>query len=267
MATLARPSPNTPVEPRHVARARRSRVFLWLAISCAAVAIIGFLPTYWLQLAPRTFNGPPLLHIHAVLCTAWVIYIVSQAWLASSGRIRSHRDWGLAGIALATAVVIVGITTAVVGLEEFLARGFGDRARSFLVNPLSAIGLFGIFTGAAIACVHRPEWHKRFMIVGTVSLIQAPAARFGFLMAQGMHPGLRPGLVGPPPPMAPLVVGLILQLILVAGMIQDKRTRGRVHPAWLIGLTVSVAVLLVKVPLSHTPAWLGFADWLTRIAA
>jgi hypothetical protein len=263
MATLA----TEPPVVRNPGKIRsRSRAFLWLAVSCAAIAVVGFMPTYWLQLLPRTFVGPPLLHIHGLLCTSWVAFLVLQAWLASSGRIRSHRDWGLAGISLATAVTVVGIATAVIGLQQFLAMGMGDRARSFLFNPLSAICLFATFTGAAIACVRRPEWHKRLMIVGTVALIQAPAARFGFLMAQGMRPGLRPGLVGPPPPMAPVVVGLLLQLIIIAGMIHDKRSRGSVHPAWIVGLTVSVAVLLAKVPLSHTDGWLAFADWMARIA-
>jgi hypothetical protein len=194
------------------------------------------------------------------------MFLVSQAWLASSGRIRRHRDWGLAGIALGTAVVIVGIATAIVGLQGFLAMGLGDRARSFFINPMLAITVFALFTAAAIACVHRPEWHKRLMIVGTVALIQAPAARFGFLIAQGMRPGLRPGLIGPPPPMAPVVVGLLLQLIIVAGMVHDRRTRGSIHPAWTVGLMVSVALLLAKVPISHSSAWLAFADWTTKIA-
>lgn len=265
MATLVH---KVPVDPRSTPRRShlRSRFFLWLALSCAAVAIIGFMPTYWLQLWPRTFVGPPLLHIHGLLCTAWILFLVSQAWLASSGRIRRHRDWGLAGIALATAVVVVGCATAIVGLEDFLALGFGDRARAFLIIPLSAILLFMLFTGAAIACVHHSEWHKRLMIVGTVALIEAPGARFAFLFAKGMRPGLRPGLVGPPPPLAPIVVGLALQLVIVAGMVHDKRSRGAVHPAWITGLAVSVSVILAKVPLSQTAAWLSFADWTTRIA-
>ena len=48
----------------------RDRFYLWVALGCGAIAIFGFLPTYWLQLSPRTFVGAPILHIHAVLCTA-----------------------------------------------------------------------------------------------------------------------------------------------------------------------------------------------------
>jgi hypothetical protein len=245
---------------------RRSRFYLGLSLACAVIAILGFAPSYWLQLPRGTFTGPPLLHIHGLLCTLWILFLVSQASLMARGRTRSHRDWGLAGISLATAVVIVGVMVAVTGLEEHLARGDGDVARSFLIVPLAAMFRFALFTGAAVAFTHNPEWHKRLMLVGMIGLIEAAAARFFFLMAVGTGPGIRPGLFPPPPIAMTVTAGLLLQLLIVAGMIHDKRTRGKVHPAWIIGMAISVAIILLKVPLSATPGWLAFADWTTRIA-
>ncbi len=242
------------------------RFFFWIAISCATIAVFGFMPTYWIQLPSNTFTGSPLLHIHAALNTAWVLFLILQAWQVSKGRIGSHRYWGLCGIALATAVVVVGYVTAIVSLEERLTRGEGDAARAFLSTPFFAMTLFALFTAAAIACTGRPEWHKRLMIAGTISLIDAAAARFAFLMAVGYGPGLRPGVVALPPEAMPTIVGLLLQLLVIAGMIYDKRTRGSVHPAWIVVLIVSVATLILKVPLSHTAGWYAFADWTTHIA-
>src|SRR3954469_4459800 len=158
----------------------RGRFFLWMTLALAAIAVGGFLPTYWLQLPARTFVGPPLLHIHAALCTGWILFLAAQAWLVSERRIRNHRDWGLAGIALASAVAVVGIAAAIVSLRHELDMGFGDASRTFLVVPLSAIGLFAGFTAAAIARVNSPQWHKRLMIVGTIGLVQAAAGRIGF---------------------------------------------------------------------------------------
>ncbi|WP_150124946.1 hypothetical protein [Tsuneonella mangrovi] len=244
----------------------RSREYLWLAVACAAIAIIGFAPTYWLQLPAGTFNGPPLLQIHGVLSTAWVLFLIMQAWLGSQGRMRSHRSWGLAGISFASLVVVIGYVTAISSLSHRLAQGGGNEARAFLTTPLSAMTLFAIFTGAAIACVNCPELHKRLMLAGTISLIDAAAARFAFLMAAGFAPGLRPGTAPLPPEAMPTVVGLLLQLLVVAGMIADKRRRGSVHPAWTIALVVAVATLVLKIPISHTETWYAFADWTTRIA-
>ena len=253
-------------DPAERRSGRRSRFYLGLALACAAIAILGFAPTYWLQLPRGTFVGSPLLHIHGILTTAWILFLVSQASLMSRGRTRSHRDWGLAGISLATLVFIVGVMVAVTGLEHRLAQGYGDAARSFLIVPLSSISRFALFTGAAVAFTHNPDWHKRLMLVGSIALIEAAAARFLFLMAAGTAPGLRPAMLAPPPVTNSVVVGLALQLLVVAGMMHDKRTRGKVHPAWIAGLAVSVAIILLKVPLSTTSTWLSFADWTTRIA-
>ena len=264
MATISEPVTAAPRS--RAAGTKRTKIYLWLAIACAVIAIGGFMPTYWLQLAPPTFVGSPLLHIHGALCTIWVLFLISQTWLVSENRIRNHRTWGLAGISLATGVVILGIATAIAALEANLARGFGDASRAFLTTPLSAILRFALFTGAAIALVNRPEWHKRLMIAGTVSLIEAAGARVAIFIALGSAPGMRPGLAPPPPAIMPVIVGLLLQLLLVVGMVHDWRTRGRVHPAWIVGLAVSVAVIVLKVPLSTTAAWLSFAQWTTTIA-
>jgi hypothetical protein len=267
MATITEDRLAAPVEREYEARraGRRSRFYLGLALVCALIAIGGFAPSYWLQLPRGTFVGPPLLHIHGILCTAWILFLISQTWLMSRGRTRSHKDWGLAGISLATALIVVGIVVAITSMESSIAQGHGDTARSFLIVPLAALLRFALFTGAAVAFVRNPEWHKRLMIVGTVGLIEAAAARFAFLMAVGTGPGIRPGLFAPPPQAMPVVVGLLLQLLIVAGMVHDKRTRGSVHPAWIVGVTVSVAIILLKVPLSATPGWLSFANWTTRI--
>lgn len=247
------------------ARGARSRYYLWLAAACAAIAILGFMPTYWLQVPARTFVGSPLLHIHGVLNTTWVLFLMSQTWLITQGKISNHRDWGLAGIALATAVVIVGYATAIVSLQERLAHGEGDAARSFLATAFFAMTLFAMFTAAAIACTRRPDWHKRLIVAGTVSLIDAAAGRVGFFFVVGHSPGIRPGLMPLPPEAMSTVVGLLLQFIIIAAMIQDRRTRGSVHPAWIVALAIAVPALLLKIPLSHTAGWRAFADWTTHI--
>lgn len=249
-----------------VTTAGRGKFFVGMSLALAAIAVGGFMPTYWLQLPAGTFNGAPIVHVHGALCTAWIAFLVAQAWLVSKGRIRNHRDWGLAGIALASVVTVVGIVVSIAALRHELELGFGDASRTFLIVPLTAIGLFAGFTGAAIANVHRPQWHRRLMIVGTIGLVEAAAARIGFVMATGGGPGVRPGLLPPAPPTPVIVTGLLLSLLMVAGMVRDRRVLGRVHPAWIVGLAVHMAVLFLRFPLGRTHAWIAFADSLTRIA-
>jgi hypothetical protein len=266
MATLVEPIEIEP-EPAAGHRAvpvRRTRFYLWLAVACAIVAIGGFMGTYWLQLPAGTFRGPPLLHIHGLLCTAWVLYLISQASLVTRGKIRSHRDWGLLGIALASVLTVVALAVAIRSMNAHLSQ-YGDSARSFLIVPLSAIGLFAAFTAAAIANVKRPEWHKRLMIIGTTGLIQAALARVFFLAATGGGPGVRPGLLPPPPVGFAAVPAYLLELILVAGMIRDWRVQRRVHPAWIAGAVTITGIELVRAQIATSAAWLAFASWLGAI--
>ena len=267
MATLVEP---IELEPEGTARNRavpvpRTRFYLWLALTCAVIGIGGFMGTYWLQLPAGTFRGPPVLHIHGALCTAWVLYLISQSSLVTRGKVRNHRDWGLLGIALASVLVVVAVIVAVIGMNDRIAAGYGDAARSFLIVPLSAIGIFAGFTAAAIANVKRPEWHRRFMIVGTVGLVQAAAGRVFFLIAVGGGPGIRPGVLPPKPVSLAGPAAFLLELIIIAGMIRDWRVLRRVHPAWIIGAAVIAALVIVRVPLSSTAGWLGFASWLGHI--
>jgi hypothetical protein len=44
----------------------------------------------------------------------------------------------------------------------------------------------------------------------------------------------------------------------------DMRTRGRPHPAYLIGGAIVLAVQVLRVPLSTTPLWYAIADFLAR---
>jgi hypothetical protein len=241
------------------------RFYVWMAAICALVAFGGFAPTYWLQLYAGTFVGSPLVHIHGALFSTWTLFLLSQTLLVANGRISHHRAWGLAGISLATAMVVIGLAATIQTLTAGLAAGYGDHSRAFLILPVSAISLFAGFFVAAIANIGRPEAHKRFMLLATISLLQAVMGRVFFMLVTGGGPGLRPGLGPPPPLVIGLVPSLLTELLIVAGVVYDWRTRGRPHPVWLIGAAVTTAVILLRGPLSGTPGWLSFADALAHI--
>jgi hypothetical protein len=202
--------------------------------------------------------------MHAALFSAWPLFFLLQTGLAASGRIERHQALGLLGIALATAMVFAGMAVAIDTMTRGLAAGYGDRSRAFIILPISAISVFAIFFAAAIANVRRPEWHNRFMIVATASLLQAPIARVFFVLATGGGPGLRPGLGAPPQVATAFSGGVIVSLLLVAGMFYDWRTRGRPHTAYIIGAAVLIGTAALRIPLSHTAAWYGFADFLAN---
>lgn len=239
-----------------------SRFYMTMAAIFVAIAFGGFFGTYWLQIARGTFNGSPLLHVHGLLFSLWTLFFLSQATLVANRKLRTHRAWGLFGISLATAMLFIGLAVAIEGMRNRIEAGYGEAARAFVITPVSAVFLFAALVTAAIVNVRRPEWHKRFMLVATASILQAPIARFFFLAATGGGPGVRPGL-GPPPPIERGIgAGLLVASLVVAAMIHDWRSRGRVHPAYWWGFGALAAVQTLRPVIGHTGAWYRFTDFL-----
>ena len=243
--------------------------YVWVAAFCALLTFGSFAPTYWLQLPAGTFVGPPILHVHGILFTAWTLLLLLQTLLAANGQIGNHRAWGLAAISLATAMVAVGLAAAIGTVAIAQAAGFGAQARAFFIVPVSALGLFaGFFIAAIVSIVRRrPEAHKRFMMLATFALLAPVTARIFFLVATGGGgPGLRPGLGRPLPVAAGLLPAVAVLLLIAVIVVYEWRTRGRPHPVWLIGAATMAAVYVGRIPLSTTPGWQAIAEALTHIA-
>jgi hypothetical protein len=133
---------------------------------------------------------------------------------------------------------------------------------------------FAVLVIAAIVNVRHPDWHKRLLISATAVLLDAALARpfIAYIVMGGHLPpfegtaGLA-GLPGPPPPVAGVLPpALAAELFIVAGMIYDWRTRGKVHPAYFWAGGFALAVQLLKVPFSTTALWHGMARWLISLA-
>ena len=252
MATIAVPQASPAV----------SKFYVTMACLFVAIAFGGFFGTYWLQIARGTFNGSAMLHLHGLLFSLWTLFFLSQALLVANGRVRSHRSWGLLGISLATAMLFTGLAVSILGLHERLDAGFGEPARAFTIVPVSAVLTFAGFVIAAIVNRRRPEWHKRFMLIATIALLQAAVARFFFLAATGGGPGMRPGF-GPPMPIErTMTAGFLVDLLIVAAIVHDWRSDRRVHPAYWWGFGIFLSVQLSRPVIGHTQAWYSFTDFL-----
>lgn len=249
-----------------IARPNEDRVFVGLAGLCAVIAFGAFAGTYWMQLPAGTFIGSPMLHLHAFLFSAWTIFFLAQAALIANRRCAHHRAWGLVGIALATAMLFTGVAVAVGGLHGRIAQGHAEMGRAFMIVPISAILMFAGFVTAAMVNRRRADWHKRLMLIATVSLLNAAFARFFFLAVNGGGPGMRPGMGPPRPAEFALTAGLLADSIIVLAMLFDWRARGRPHRAYLWGLGILVAVQVARGPLSRTDGWSATADFLARFA-
>ena len=157
----------------------------------------------------------------------------------------------------------MGITVVLAAINSIKMAetiGMGDEARRFTFVSLIGLVMFSTFLSLAIANVRRAELHKRFMLLAMVPLMHAAMARL-FMLAFAP-----PGAKGPPPVFVSVPPGLFVDLLIVAAIIHDWRTRGRPHWVYLVGGAVVLAVQFLSVPLSAGPTWMAIAKWVQSLA-
>jgi hypothetical protein len=234
--------------------------YVWMAGTFVLIAFGGFVPTYWARLSQGTFTGAPILHIHGALFFTWTLFFLAQTLLVASGRTVNHRNWGLAGISLATAMGISVVLAAINMVRVAESIGMGEGALRFTIVSLSSLLMFAVLLWLAIANITRSEVHKRLMVLAMIPLMHAAMAR---LFMKAFAP---PDATGPPPVFVAVPPGLFVDLLIVVAIIHDWRTRGRPHPVYLTGGAALLAMQLAMVPLSATPGWLAIATWIRSLA-
>jgi hypothetical protein len=258
----------------HDRAARRPLFYLWIAITMAATAFLGFVPTFWVPLAQGIPERIGVLAIHALLFFGWTLLLIYQTWLAASGNIARHRDVGMIGVSLATAMTIFGTLAAINAAQRAIAANFAHGGEAFMIVPMASVFSFAVLVIAALVNVRRSDWHKRLMLSASAVILEAAIARpfIAYIVMGGHLPpfegtaGLA-GLPGPPPPVAGVLPpALTGELFIVAGMIYDWRTRGKVHPAYFWAGGFALAVQLLKIPFSATVLWHGMARGLISLA-
>jgi hypothetical protein len=63
-----------------------------------------------------------------------------------------------------------------------------------------------------------------------------------------------------------LAPALIADALILVGVVHDMRTRGRPHPAYLIGGALMLGVHVLRGPVSTTQWWYSVADFLARFS-
>jgi len=222
--------------------------FATMALVIAAATFVGFAPSYYL--APMFGTKPlsVLLHVHGAVFTAWILLFVAQTGLIAAGRADIHRIVGPVVIALALAMVPLGIATAIVTKQVAAAHHLPPQGPP-LVFPLGAILTFAVLVGAGFAMRKRSAWHKRLMLLGTVAILTTPLAR----ITRFTHIGLSPPFGGM----------ILTDVLLAALVIYDLKARGKLHPATIWGGGFFLATQALRIALNSAPAWQAFAKSLT----
>jgi hypothetical protein len=222
----------------------------WLAIVLAATVFLAFSRNYWAPLALGTLDLPRAVHIHALLFFLWMIFFVVQTALVARGRLTMHRELGLLGISIATAMVITGIVATSVSLKAGLAGPNPDFARRANVLGVFSMVLFSLFIALAIARIRKPDQHKRFMVLATFSILQAAIARaIQFIPAISF-------------PQRTTIGAVVVDVLLLAVIAIDTRLHGRLHPVYVLGFALLVTAQVSRMLVLETLWWTRFGNWL-----
>jgi hypothetical protein len=249
------------------ARLSADAFFVWMAFACVAISVGGFSMEYFAASFSGKLAVPAIYHIHGLTAFAWTIFLCIQAMFIANGQTLRHRRTGLIGISLATLVTVSFLLISIASIKIHSLKEPIGPVLTFSVVPMMAGLLFAGLVIAALVLVRQRETHKRLMLVATLSILEAPIARvFGLVMTPA---NLRdtPLLDMPTPPLdvtwGPYIV---VDLLILAAMVFDWRTRGRPHPALLIGGLAVVASQLSRFAIGPTTAWHDIATWMVSLA-
>jgi hypothetical protein len=245
MATIASPA---------AARMRSDRIFYTSAgLVIGATILWGFAPSFylshWLTAPPGTPRIGPLLALHGTVFSAWLALMVVQPLLIARRNLAVHRALGLFGAGVAALMVVLGNLAAIVAMNAGF-QGLGDPYVFYAV-PFFTINGFALTVWLAIRWRHFPETHKRLILLANCSLLGAAIARIP---------------LGPVQAGAPFTFIFGPDLIILAGMTYDWRSRGRVHRVWLVGGALVVASHVAMIAVMGTPVWHRFAESVAGLA-
>ena len=231
------------------------RFFTWMALAMAVTTFAGFAPTYYLVglNAGPTPELTPRLHVHGALATAWILLLIVQTRLIAAARRDVHKRLGIAGALLGAAVFISGIIVAINSERRVHTDANADTLADpyvFLVFAFASVSLFAFFATLGVLNRHRPDRHKRLMLLATMSLITPALARIVTQIVQGA------GIVG-----VPGVVGavVLVNVFLAALVIHDLATRRRLHPATLWGGGFLLLSEPLRFAIGFSAPWQAFA--------
>ena len=242
-----------------ITQERIERMFYLLA-ACLLLVIVamGFQKFYLHGTAsnggPVTQQIVPLVFLHGIAMSAWIIAFIVQSSLIVSGNRKLHMSLGIAGVVLAGFLVLVGVTTAIASVH-YNPDGYKNlwSARRFLSFMLTNIFGFGVLAAIGLKFRRRPEIHRPMMLLATL-FVAGPAGFFripfifGFVMST-IHTIL-----------APWVPMLILAVFLL--LIKWLMTRSW-DRYFAVGVAGIIAACVLQFLVANSAWWYHVAGWVT----
>lgn len=222
-------------------------LFLAAAIVFPLLVLIGYFKTYYFS---AFFDVRPvanaLVQAHGIVMSVWVIYFVAQIALIRSKNIKLHMTMGMAGIALAAIVVIVGLATAYDAQVVRASAPPGMNPHSFFILPVSDMLLFVIFFAGAIYYRKRPAEHKSLMLMTAINFLPAALFRMPIFPEDSII----------------LFTFGIPSLIAVACLIWFTLKHRKLNKVFVAAVLLLIAAVPLRPIIGESIIWLNFVNWI-----
>ncbi|MBR0552129.1 hypothetical protein [Stakelama marina] len=226
--------------------ARERGFFLAMAIAIAATIASVFLLQF--AMGRSSLDSPWWVHVHALSFMAYLALFVTQTLLVYRGSTALHRRLGAVGAAWLGWMVVIGVFTTARAVTMGRVPFFFEPNVFLAMDWTLVAGAAGL-AWAGIALRRRTDWHRRLMLCSMI-----------FFMAPAWGRLLPLPLLGS---WALWAAFAPLFLYLAVAVLYDWRARGMVHPAYLWGGAVMVALTAMMRPLASTPLFLTLAARLS----
>lgn len=218
--------------------------FVGFTLVFAAIVLLGFSRTFFVPVARGTFSKPLVVHVHGAFFFTWTALLVMQAWLAATKRLRLHRKVGSFAGWLVLPMLALGTIVAARDTVHDFRAGDGDAALSFFYGELADLAMFGLLAGGAMLLRNKPDYHKRWVLLGSLGLIGAAIGRIPEISAYFLY----------------IYLGLIASVAAY-----DFASRRAIHPATVIGATVLLVLGLSEERIGNTTTWLATAHMALKV--
>jgi hypothetical protein len=191
---------------------------------------------------------PLIVHFHAVVFVSWLVVLTAQVLLIRRGRHDLHKQLGIAAMALAAAMIVLGPATAIAVQRASFGTPDSDPA-FFAIQFFDIVGFAGLVIAAFLQRGNSPA-HKRLILLATLMISDAGFARW---LGGPLH-----GIFGNS--FWPYMPGFYLanDLLIVGLGVYDLITRRRLHSAYIAGVVWIFAIQLLIGYLYTAPWWKVF---------
>jgi len=233
-------SPPSPAIPQNLAR--QGRLFhTGMAVALLLTAVVCFGPTYFFKHIHPSPPLSPLLHVHGMVFTAWLVLLIVQSGLVRAERTDLHKRLGMFGAALAAVVVVLGLSVGIYAARRGTSAD-GMTPLAFMIFPFGQVLLFGGFVAAGLWNRRKPELHRRLILLGSISMLTPAISRMVDKRSV-------------------LAMFLTVGFVVVA-MIHDWLSRRRVHPVYVVGGLILLVSGPLRAAIGNSAAWQSFARLL-----